>query len=75
MDSQIVQWRLPDKTHCEVMAGSHSRSVTKNRTAFWSKKTYFFAWCPESSDAQLSNDVYHGGGGVVWWKWVKIAIF
>ena len=29
------------KTHCEVMNGSHSRSVTKILTAYWSKKTYF----------------------------------
>ena len=29
-------------THCEVMDGSHSRSVTKILTAYWSKKTYFW---------------------------------
>ena len=29
------------RTHCEVMDGSHSRSVTKILTAYSSKKTYF----------------------------------
>ena len=29
-------------THCEVMDGSHSQSVTKILTAYWSKKTYFW---------------------------------
>ena len=38
------------------------------------EENLFFAWRPESWDAQLSNDVYHGGG-FVWSKWVKIAIF
>ena len=41
MDKFLVSPKQFNKTHCEVMDGSHSQSVTKNRTAYWSKKTYF----------------------------------
>ena len=60
--------------HCEVMDGSHSRSVTKKSHGLLVEENLFLAWRPENWDAQLSNDVYHLGG-FVWWKWVKIAIF
>ena len=47
-------------TQSKIMDTNLSQSVSKILTAYWSKKTYFFAWRPESCDAQLSNDVLKG---------------
>ena len=50
------------KTHCEVMDGSHSRSVTKILTAYSSKKTYFRPGARKTEIHSFPTMYIMGGG-------------
>ena len=50
------------KTHCEVMDGSHTRSVTKILTAYWSKKTYFWPGARKTEMHSFPTMYIMGGG-------------
>ena len=49
-------------THCEVMDGSHSQSVTKILTAYWSKKTYFRPGARKTEIHSFPTMYIMGGG-------------
>ena len=49
-------------THCEVMDGSHSQSVTKILTAYWSKKTYFWHGARKAEMHSFPTMYIIGGG-------------
>ena len=65
IQAENIMWDSEMKSFPKRYQNSHGLLVEDN---------LFLAWRPERWDSQLSNDVYHGGGGFIWWKWVKIAI-
>ena len=62
LDFPALHNNLLLKTHCEVMDGSHSQSVTKILTAYWSKKTYFRPGARKTEIHSFPTMYIMGGG-------------